>query len=84
MESLNLRSKLSRMLSALENNSLSESLSSPIFIYSFIDFLTITVYIALFQSYTGYDKHFFKRKIVNIFLPISFRICFGCSKELSH
>ena len=25
-----------------------------------------------------------KHKIVNIFLPISFTICFGCSKELSH
>ena len=27
---------------------------------------------------------FFQRKIVNIFLPISFNICFGCSKEPSH
>ena len=26
----------------------------------------------------------FERKIVNIFLPISFNICFGCSKEPSH
>ena len=26
----------------------------------------------------------FQRKIVNIFLPIIFGICFGCSKELSH
>ena len=26
----------------------------------------------------------FQRKIVNIFLPIIFSICFGCSKELSH
>ena len=26
----------------------------------------------------------FERKIVNIFLPISFNICFGCSKESSH
>ena len=26
----------------------------------------------------------FERKIVNIFLPISFNICFGCSKEQSH
>ena len=25
-----------------------------------------------------------KRKIVNISLPISFNICFGCSKEPSH
>ena len=24
-----------------------------------------------------------ERKIVNIFLPISFNICFGCSKEPS-
>ena len=26
----------------------------------------------------------FQRKIVNIFLPIIFSICFGCSKETSH
>ena len=26
----------------------------------------------------------FEGKIVNIFLPISFNICFGCSKEPSH
>ena len=26
----------------------------------------------------------FQRKIVDIFLPINFNICFGCSKELSH
>ena len=25
-----------------------------------------------------------QRKIVNIFLPIIFSICFGCSKEPSH
>ena len=25
-----------------------------------------------------------QRKIVNIFLPIFFSICFGCSKEPSH
>ena len=25
----------------------------------------------------------FQRKIVNIFLPINFNICFGCSKEPS-
>ena len=27
---------------------------------------------------------FLGEKIVNIFLPISFNICFGCSKEPSH
>ena len=33
----------------------------------------------------GLDKpKFFERKIVNIFLPISFNICFGRSKELSY
>ena len=26
----------------------------------------------------------FQRKLVNIFIPISFNICFGCSKEPSH
>ena len=32
------------------------------------------------------DKHIFECKIeiVNIILPISFNICFGCSKEPSH
>ena len=30
---------------------------------------------------TALDKTFFERKIVNIFLPISFKICFGCSKD---
>ena len=34
-------------------------------------------------SDTGLDKHTFERKIVNIFLPISFNIYFWCSKELS-
>ena len=29
-------------------------------------------------------KQKIQRKIVNIFLPINFKICFGCSKELSH
>ena len=33
---------------------------------------------------TGLDKKSFERKIVNIFLPISLNICFGCSKEPSH
>ena len=33
------------------------------------------------REYTGFDK--FQRKNVNIFLPISFNICFGCSKEPS-
>ena len=32
----------------------------------------------------GLDKQKNQRKIVNIFLPISFNICFGCSKEPSH
>ena len=32
----------------------------------------------------GLDKQIFERKIVNIFLPISFNICFGPSKEPSH
>ena len=27
---------------------------------------------------------YFQRKIVNIFLPLNLRKCFGCSKELSH
>ena len=35
------------------------------------------------SSVTGLDKQFFQRKIVNIFLPIIFSICFGCSKDPS-
>ena len=31
----------------------------------------------------GSDKQNFELKIVNNFLPISFNICFGCSKEPS-
>ena len=34
--------------------------------------------------YTGLDKQNVQRKFVNIFLPINFNICFGCSKEPSH
>ena len=33
---------------------------------------------------TGLDKHFLRRKIVNIFLPIIFSICFWCLNEPSH
>ena len=32
----------------------------------------------------GLDKQKNEHKIVNIFLPISFNICFGCSKKTSH
>ena len=31
-------------------------------------------------GYTGLDKKNILRKIVNIFFPIIFSICFGCSK----
>ena len=34
-------------------------------------------------SYVQVNKKF-GRKNVNIFLPISLNICFGCSKEQSH
>ena len=36
------------------------------------------------MSPIGFDKQTFWAKIVNIFLPSSFNICFGCSKEPSH
>ena len=32
----------------------------------------------------GLDKHIFEHNIVNIVLPISLSIRFGCSKEPSH
>ena len=35
------------------------------------------------SSTIGLDKQIFWRKIVNIFLPICFNICFRCSKEPS-
>ena len=38
----------------------------------------------LWRAPVGFDKQFFERKIVNIFLPISINICLGCSKEPSH
>ena len=31
----------------------------------------------------GLDNKIFQRTIVNIFLPINFNICFGCSEEPS-
>ena len=34
--------------------------------------------------FTGLENKNFLRKNVYIFLPISFNICFGCSKEPSH
>ena len=35
--------------------------------------------------YIGLDEQiFFELEIVTIFLPISYNICFGCSKEPSH
>ena len=33
--------------------------------------------------YIGLDNQTFERKIVNIFLHITFNVCFGCSKESS-
>ena len=39
---------------------------------------------SVFKILTGLDKQNFQLKIVNIFLPINFNICFGCSKERSH
>ena len=41
-------------------------------------------FLDLWEVYIGLDKQNFLRKIVNIFLPIIFSICFGCSKEMSH
>ena len=32
----------------------------------------------------GLVKQNFERKIVNVFLPISPKICFGCANESSH
>ena len=49
--------------------------------YLFIHILL--VYLFIYRT-TGLDSQKNQRKIVNIFLPISFSLCFGCSKEPSH
>ena len=36
------------------------------------------------ELFTGLDNKIFEGKVVNIFLLISFNICFGCLKEPSH
>ena len=36
------------------------------------------------DTYHRFRTHIFERNIVNIFLPISFNIGFGCSKEPSY
>ena len=51
--------------------------------YKFPDF-SISKYIRCMKTAQVYINKIFQPKIVNIFLPISFNICFGCSKELSH
>ena len=38
---------------------------------------------ASYSAAIGADKKN-KRKTINIFLPIHFNICFGCTKEPSH
>ena len=34
------------------------------------------------QTNIALDKRFFEHKIVNIFLPFTFYVCFGCSKAI--
>ena len=46
--------------------------------------LSCTEYEQLVFSHIGLDEQGFQSKIVNFFLPISFNLCFGCSKKLSH
>ena len=38
----------------------------------------------MYSHHTGLDEQKNQCQIVNIFLPIIFSICFGCSKEPSH
>ena len=53
-----------------------------------IKFLKLFVYLVLWKDLCHIPKvqidTTFEQKIVNIFLPMSFNICFGCSKELSY
>ena len=44
----------------------------------------IMLYLGSIGIDIGLDKQKIERKIVNIFLPISLNMWFGCSKELSH
>ena len=66
-----------------ERDSDIEDDNSPIVIDSNDD-AAIVPSILRTQICIGLDKQNFQRKIVNIFLPISFNICFGCSKEPSY
>ena len=43
-----------------------------------------TTHLTLSVCTQVYINKNFQRKIVDIFLPINFNICFGCSKEPSH
>ena len=48
-----------------------------------IDKVCTVIHQFVTKSCNGYNKKI-QRKIVNIFLPINFNKCFGCSKEPSH
>ena len=43
--------------------------------------LAHTLPITIERNFISLDNQIFQRKTVNIFLPICFIICFGCSKE---
>ena len=56
-----------------------EDLSEPLLLAH-----VISIKVLCAALYTCLDKQKCQRKIVNVFWPIIFSICFGCSKELSH
>ena len=47
-------------------------------------YVSMCVYEVEYGTIAGLDKQNFECKIVNIFIPISFNVCFGCSKEPSY
>ena len=62
---------------------------AAIFLFALVD----TNFVIIHQISTNFficiticlDRNkIFERRIINIFLPVSLNICFGCSKEPSH
>ena len=62
----------------------SKRISKPLLVFCVISiFSHVLIYLSDKSEIDLSDKQIFENKIVNIFLPISFNICFGCSKDPS-
>ena len=66
-----------------DHNSSPEQKFYVIHLYFFIVLEGNIDYYNISHMFNQINKNF-QRKIKNIFLPIIFSICLGCSKELSH